>query len=134
MSGFFRVTDGTAKTVKLLKASLSGAAERPSPVVTAGTGTGLVALDGLTVTYVVSYANLSAAPVAYHLHGLGTAEQAVGVKFALVPAGALGTSGLFVGQATVDQATADGIAAGQSYFNLHTAANGGGELRGQVVP
>ena len=133
-AGFFRIVDGTTKTVKLFKASLNGANERPTAVKPAGMGTGLLALDGLTATYVVSYQDLTAAPVAYHLHGLGGADAAVGVKFALVPAGALGTSGLFVGQATVDQATADGIAAGQTYFNVHTAAFGGGEIRGQVVP
>ena len=134
-SGFFRVVDGTTKTVKLFRAKLSGANERPTPVTTAGSGTGLLALDGLTATYVVSYQNLTSAPIAYHLHGLGSAEQAVGVKFGLMPAGALsGASGLFVGQNAVDQATADGIAAGQTYFNIHTAANGGGEIRGQVLP
>jgi hypothetical protein len=134
-SGFFRVVDGTSKTVKLFHAKLSGANERPTPVTTAGTGTGLLALDGLTATYVVSYQNLSSAPSAYHLHGLGTAEQAVGVKFGLMPSGALSAAGgLFVGQNAVDQATADGIADGQTYFNIHTAANGGGEIRGQVLP
>jgi hypothetical protein len=132
--GFFRVVDGTAKTVKLFKATLTGAAERPTPVVTGGTGVGLLALNGLTATYVVSYQNLSGAPVAYHLHGLGGVNVAAGVKFALVPSGTLGTSGVFAGQATVDQATADGIAAGLTYFNLHTSANGGGEVRGQVLP
>ena len=133
-AGFFRIVDGTTKTVKLFKASLNGANERPTAVTTTGTGTGLLALDGLKATYVVGYQGLTGAPVAYHLHGLGGADVAVGVKFALVPSGALGTSGLFVGQATVDQATADGIAAGQTYFNVHTAAFGGGEIRGQVVP
>jgi hypothetical protein len=77
---------------------------------------------------VVSYQNLTSAPVAYHLHGLGTADQAVGVKFGLVPVGTpTAASGQFAGQSTVDQATADGIAAGQTYFNVHTTANGGGE-------
>ncbi len=132
--GFFRVTDGTSKTVKLFTATLNGANERPTPVDKPGTGIGLLALDGLTATYVMSYQNLSGAPTAYHVHGLGTAEQAVGVKFNLVPAGALGTVGLFAGQAVVDQATADGIAAGQTYFNVHTVAHGGGEIRGQILP
>jgi hypothetical protein len=58
----------------------------------------------------------------------------VGVLFGLVPNGTLGTSGSFSGQATVDQATADGIVAGLTYFNIHTPANGGGEIRGQVLP
>jgi len=89
----------------------------------------------LSATYIVSYQKLSTTPSGFHLHGLGTAEQAVGVKFNLVPAGTLGTSGLFVGQSTVDQATADGIAQGLTYFNIHTpGAFSGGEIRGQVVP
>ncbi len=134
-SGFFRVMDGTSKTVKLFRATLNGANERPTPITTPGTGTGLLALDGLTVNYVVSYQNLTSAPVAYHLHGLGTADQAVGVKFALVPVGTLSAaSGQFAGQSTVDQDTANGIAAGQTYFNVHTVNNGGGEIRGQVLP
>lgn len=133
-NGFFRVVDGTTKTVRLFKATLNGANERPTPVTTTGTGTGLLALDGLTATFLVRYQGLTAVPSAYHLHGLGGPEQAVGVKFNLVPAGTLTASaGLFAGQSTVDQATADGIIAGQTYFNVHTATNPGGEIRGQVV-
>jgi hypothetical protein len=37
-SGFFRIADGTSKTVKLFHANLSGANERPTPVTTPGTG------------------------------------------------------------------------------------------------
>lgn len=133
-AGFFRVQDGTTKTVRLFKVSLNGANQRPTPINVPGTGIGLLSLDGLNVTYQVTYQNLSSAPVAYHLHGLGTAQQAVGVLFGLVPNGTLGTSGSFSGQTTVDQATADGIVAGLTYFNIHTPANGGGEIRGQVLP
>jgi len=133
--GVFRVQEAATKTVKLFKAALSGAAERPTPNNQPGSGIGLLALDGLSATYIVSYQKLSTTPSGFHLHGLGTAEQAVGVKFNLVPAGTLGTSGLFVGQSTVDQATADGIAQGLTYFNIHTpGAFSGGEIRGQVVP
>jgi hypothetical protein len=133
--GVFRVSDGATKTVKLFKALLNGANERPTPNTQPGTGIGLLALDGLSATYVVSYQNLSTTPHLFHLHGLGTAEEAVGVKFGLVPAGPLGTSGLFVGQATVDQPTADGIGQSLTYFNIHTPGQfGGGEIRGQAVP
>lgn len=135
LAGFFRVVDGTSKTVRLFKASLNGANERPTPNASPATGTGLLALDGLTATYVVSYQNLTGVPSLYHVHGLGGPDVAVGVKFNLVPVGTLSaTGGLFVGQSTVDQATADGIIAGQTYFNIHTPANPGGEIRGQIVP
>ncbi len=134
-AGFFRVVDGTPKTVRLFKATLNAANERPTPNSSPGTGIGLLALDGLTATYVVSYQNLTAAPHLYHVHGLGGPDAAVGVKFNLVPAGTLSAAnGLFVGQSTVDQATADGIIAGQTYFNVHTPNNPGGEIRGQIVP
>ncbi|MBL9172783.1 MAG: CHRD domain-containing protein [Verrucomicrobiales bacterium] len=131
--GAFRVQDATTKTVKLFKSVMNGANERPTPVNEPGTGLGLLALDGLTATYVVSYQDLTGPAVAYHLHGLGNANQAAGVKFNLVPAGDLGKRGLFAGKATVDQATADGIVQGLTYFNLHTAAHGSGEIRGQVL-
>ncbi len=133
--GLFRVVDGTTKTVQFFQAYLNGANERPTPNDQPGTGIGLLALDGLTATYIVSYENLSTTPHLYHLHGLGGPEEAVGVKFSLVPAGDLGTSGLFVGSATVDQETADGIVQGRTYFNIHTPGTySGGEIRGQVVP
>ena len=38
------------------------------------------------------------------------------------------------GKATVGQANADGIGSGRFRFNIHTAACGGGEIRGQVLP
>jgi hypothetical protein len=133
--GVFRVADGATKTVKLFKALLNGANERPTPNDQPGTGIGLLALDGLNATYVVSYQNLSTTPHLHHLHGLGTAEEAVGVKFNLVPAGTLGTNGLFVGVSPVDQATADGITNSLTYFNIHTpGAFQAGEIRGQVEP
>ncbi|MEN9677786.1 MAG: hypothetical protein RIS76_3682, partial [Verrucomicrobiota bacterium] len=92
------------------------------------------ALEGLSAVHVVQYQGLTGAPTVHHLHGLGSAEQAVGVKFNLIPAGPLGVRGQFAGQTTVDQATADGIAQGLTYFNVHTAANPGGEIRGQLLP
>jgi hypothetical protein len=38
----------------------------------------------------------------------------------------------FSGEATVDDAKAADLEAGKLYFNLHTAANPKGEIRGQV--
>ncbi|MEN9675626.1 MAG: Cyclolysin, partial [Verrucomicrobiota bacterium] len=77
----FRVQDGAGKTVKLFKAALNGANERPTPNNAPGTGIGLLALEGLSAVHVVQYQGLTGAPTVHHLHGLGSAEQAVGVKF-----------------------------------------------------
>ena len=81
------------------------------------------------------YQNLSGAPSAYHLYGLGTADQAGGVKSALLPSVVLtAASGQFAGQSPVDQATAAGLVGGQTDFNLHPGAPTGGEIRGQLLP
>ena len=37
------------------------------------------------------------------------------------------------GEATLTDAQAADLAAGKWYFNIHTAANKGGEIRGQVM-
>ena len=37
------------------------------------------------------------------------------------------------GEATLTDAQAADLAAGKWYFNVHTAANKGGEIRGQVM-
>ncbi|RZK87079.1 MAG: CHRD domain-containing protein, partial [Methylobacterium sp.] len=48
----------------------------------------------------------------------------------LVPVTA--TSSPFSGEATLDDSKAADLEAGKLYFNLHTAANPKGEIRGQV--
>jgi hypothetical protein len=133
-SGFLRVQDGATKTVKLFKAILNGANERPNPVVTPATGVGLLALEGDKATYFVSYSGLTAITTAAHVHGLGTAEEAKGVLFPIDgPLGA--TAGLFSGVKTgLPAATVTGIETGMTYFNIHTqGANSGGEIRGQIL-
>ena len=43
------------------------------------------------------------------------------------------TRALFEGSATLTDAQADELLAGKWYVNVHTAANKGGEVRGQVT-
>ncbi|MEA2847637.1 MAG: hypothetical protein QOG78_2918, partial [Rhodospirillaceae bacterium] len=54
----------------------------------------------------------------------------------VVPVPAPATGGLaspLKGDATLTDAQAADLAAGKWYFNVHTAANKGGEIRGQVM-
>lgn len=114
-----------------LSAKLSGANEVPA---TASAGTGMVdaKLDKSTnvLTWTVTYAGLSGPVKAGHFHGPATAGTNAGV--------ALGFSGSvespIKGSATLTATQAAEVMAGKWYVNLHTAANPGGEVRGQVTP
>ena len=118
---------------------LSGAQEVP-PVVTAATGEGtaVVSPDGSTITYIVTYSGLSGAAVAAHIH-TGAAGVAGGVILPLTV-----SASPMVGTLTAANFTPSGaittfaqavaaLKAGNTYFNIHTAAHPGGEIRGQIV-
>jgi hypothetical protein len=119
-------------------ADLNGAQENP-PVVTSGTGKGIavVSTDGTTVTYLITYGGLSGTVAASHIH-TGAVGSNGGVILPIVPgpspmSGVL-TAAIFTASGPVTsfaQAIA-AIRAGTTYFNLHTAANPGGEIRGQI--
>lgn len=74
-----------------------------------------------------SYSGLTGPVTAAHFHGPAKAGENAGV---LVPVDA--KTSPFSGEATLDDAKAADLGAGTVYFNLHTAANPKGELRGQV--
>ena len=119
-------------------ADLTGAQEAP-PVVTSATGQGtaVISADGSTITYLVTYSGLSGTVAAAHIH-TGAVGIAGGVILPLTagPSPMTGTltAANFAASGSVTtfaQAVA-AIRAGTTYFNLHTAANPGGELRGQI--
>jgi hypothetical protein len=114
--------------------ALSGAAERPNPVITTGTGVARLTLEGDTLTYHVTYEGLSGTATAAHIHGPAGPEVAAGVLVPLVPVGAFGSSGSLEGSVTLTAEQKAALVGGQTYVNIHTAANGGGEIRGQAVP
>jgi hypothetical protein len=119
---------------------LSGAQEVPAVVTTAtGQGTAVVSADGTTITYIITYSGLSGTVNASHIH-TGAAGVAGPVILPITPGpspmtGTL-TAANFVaagGITSFAQAVA-ALRAGTTYFNLHTTANPGGEIRGQILP
>ncbi|HZN38906.1 MAG TPA: CHRD domain-containing protein [Planctomycetota bacterium] len=111
-------------------AALEGAQEVP-PVVTAGRGWGIVRLDPATntVTIFVFHELLSGAPIAAHLH-IGAVGVSGGVILPLAPAG----PNTYTGSGVLAAPDVAALNASGTYLNVHTPANPGGEIRGQVVP
>jgi hypothetical protein len=112
------------------KAALTGAAQVP-PVTTKGSGTITATYDTATkkLTWTVTYTDLSGPPTAAHFHGPAAAGANAGV---VVPQKD-GLASPMKGEATLTDAQAADLQAGRWYFNVHTDANKGGEIRGQVV-
>src|SRR5438046_6620495 len=98
-----------------------------------GTGTASATVDDVSgaLNYTVTWSGLTAANTAMHFHGPGAPGESAGV---VVPiAGANTVSGSFTGSTTLVGGQITDFIAGLYYFNVHTPANGGGEIRGQMV-
>jgi hypothetical protein len=113
-----------------MKAALDGKAEVP-PNASAGKGTADIDYDAATkkLSWKVTYTGLSGPATAAHFHGPAEAGKNAGVAVAIPNA----TSSPAEGSATLTDAQAADLVAGKYYVNIHTAANPGGEIRGQVT-
>jgi len=114
---------------------MSGEAERP-PVTTSGNGNGTFLLEGDTLSFNITYSSLSGVANNAHIHGITNTTGSAGVLVPLGPfnGGAYGTAGTFSGSVTLTAAQRNALLDGLTYVNLHTPANGGGEIRGQIAP
>jgi hypothetical protein len=108
---------------------------KSGPEVAAGTNQGT---GNLTATYDTesrklswkgTVSGLSGNPTAAHFHGPAEPGQNAGV---LIPAAGV-KSGDFEGSATLSNDQAKVVTAEKTYFMIHTAANPGGEVRGQFT-
>jgi CHRD domain len=113
------------------KATLNGASEVP-PNTTAGTGEATITLDGDKITWNVTFSGLTGPATAAHIHGPAPAGKNAGVMVWLSEKGKPATSPLS-GSATLTAAQVSDMTNGQTYVNVHTAANPGGEIRGQLA-
>jgi hypothetical protein len=91
-----------------------------------GSGDVMAMLDGKTFTYTVNYKDLTGPAVAAHFHDAATPG---GNGPPIVPATVAPT---IKGTATLTDAQIADLNAGKVYFNVHTAANPGGEIRGTL--
>ncbi len=112
------------------KADLNGASENPP---TASKGVGAIEADydtaTKTLTWSGTYADLTGPEIAAHFHG----PAAVGVNApVMVPVDAKQSP--FKGSAALTDEQAKAFADGLVYFNIHTAQNKPGEIRGQLAP
>jgi hypothetical protein len=121
---------GQALAADKMKATLSGKSEVP-PNTSAGTGTAEHDYDAASkkLNWKVTYSGLSGPATAAHFHGPAEAGKNAGVAVAIPNAGTSPVSG----SATLTDAQAADLVAGKYYINIHTAANPGGEIRGQVT-
>ena len=119
-------TTGADKSIKV---TLSGSQEVP-PVTTSASGSGTITI-GEDKSVSGSVTTIGVAGMAAHIH-LGAAGKNGPVIIPLtktsdnvwsVPAGA-----------KLDDAQNDSYKAGDLYINVHSAANKGGEIRGQLKP
>jgi hypothetical protein len=117
-----------AETITL-KADLKGANEVP-PNASPATGKAEAKLNTETrvLTWTVTYADLTGPALGAHFHGPSEPGKNAGIvlPFKTVQSPIEGT-------ATLTENQAADLLAGKWYTNIHTAANPGGELRGQMM-
>ena len=118
-----------ADTVNL-KADLTTAAEVPPK---AGDGHGQLSATYDTASknlqWHIVYSDLSGPATMAHFHGPAPVGKNAGVA---VPIDAKALPSPIDGHATLTDAQEKDLLAGNWYFNVHTASNPGGEIRGQV--
>ena len=124
------VSGAAQAETKIFKATLSGASEVP-PTTSAGTGAATATLDTATnkLSWDVAYSGLTGPALAAHFHGPADPGQNAGVAVPLKV-----TPSPIKGSKVLTAAQAADLEAGKYYVNIHTAANKGGEIRGQLQP
>ncbi len=111
------------------KAALDAASESP-PTTSKGKGAIEATFDSATktLTWSGSYDGLTGPETAAHFHGPAALGANAGV---LVPVDAKASP--FKGSAVLTDDQAKAFMDGKVYFNVHTDANKGGEIRGQMA-
>ena len=117
-----------AETITL-KGELKGTNEVP-PNNSPASGQATATLDSATktLTWSITFKDLTGPAVAAHCHGPGEPGKNAGIVLPFKSA-----QSPIEGTAVLSDAQVADLVAGKWYANIHTAANPGGELRGQMV-
>jgi len=112
-----------------LKADLKGSNEVP-PNSSPATGTAEARLDteSRSLAYTITFSGLTGPAVGAHFHGPVEAGKNAGIVLPFKT-----VESPIKGNATLTDNQAADLLAGKWYANIHTAANPGGELRGQMM-
>lgn len=155
LAGSLLVAGIPAFAATVYTTTLAGSNEVP-PVASVGTGMSTVTLDGNSLAVDLSFSGLGTATVMGHIHccsGVGV-NSPVAIPFMAAAGFPLGvTSGTYSQTFALDSASSymagfitanggsvasaqaaflAGLNSGQTYVNVHTTANPGGEIRGQL--
>ena len=118
--------------------TMNGAGEFPAKNV-AGSGSSTIVKSGGTYTYTITYTGMTGALTGGHIHGPAAAGANAPVIVPFANATGAAASGTLTGTftstntPTISNDSLDVLMrTGNAYVNLHTAANPGGEIRGQL--
>jgi len=120
------------QTTFTVTANANAAQEVPTNTST-GTGTLTGTYDSVSnkITFQLSWTGLTGNATNMHFHGPALPGVPAGVALGITGWSAT-PSGTLSSSLTLTQAQEADLMAGKWYWNIHTAANGGGEIRGQV--
>jgi hypothetical protein len=127
------LTSRSQAATTTFKATLNATSEVP-PNQSPATGTATVTLDSATnaITWSGTFSGLTGPATAAHIHGPAPVGKNAGVILWISTKGSPFNSP-FQGTDKLTPEQAADLVAGNYYVNIHTAANPGGEVRGQLV-
>lgn len=147
IAGLFTLAFSAAAQAQTFTATLHGGNENPG-VVTGSAGTATVTLNTATntITYRVEVYNMPVGTTASHIHVGAQGVNGPVVINLTVPAGGISNDFALTGTATTTDLVAraaqginswedfvQALMLGNMYVNVHSTANPGGEIRGQLI-
>jgi Cu/Zn superoxide dismutase len=129
-------TPTATSTTTSFTAKINGTQEFPAPTVTTtATGTGAFSLNAAKteLTFEITVTNLTGAITAAHIHNAAAGLTGIPVTTVNFTNNTASGAWKSTDSAPLTAALVTELEAGRLYLNIHTAANGAGEIRGQIT-